>query len=357
MMQGFLFPELERDHGPLDDTMRKLVAILEVLDVERFVHPRHLRCDGKGRPPDDRGAIARAFVAKAFLKIPDTRALITRLKTTPSLCRICGFDSTSDVPEEWTFSRAFAEFAACGLTERTHESLVREVYDERIVGHANRDSSEIEGREKPVKKPPKAKRAPRRRGRPRKDEVRDLPEVEKRVNRQRAMALAEMIDDLPKDCDVGSKRDSKGHAETWIGYKIHADVADCGMALSLLLTSASLHDSQVAIPLMTMTRGRVTHLYENMDAAYDCAAIRDHSIAGGQIPIIDSNPRRGEKKLMDPAKDRRYDERTTVERFFGRLKDEFGGRFVMVRGFRKVMTHLMFGVLALTGDCVLKLAN
>jgi hypothetical protein len=316
-----------------------------------------LRCDGRGRPAHERGPLAKAFVAKAFLKVPDTRALITRLKTTPSLCRICGFDSTTAVPEESTFSRAFAEFTASGLPERVHEALIREVYDGRIVGHANRDSSEIEGREKPAKRAPKAKRAPQRRGRPRKDEARDQPAVEKRVPRQRTMTLTEMVDDLPKACDVGSKRDSKGFAETWIGYKLHADVADCGMAISLLLSSASLHDSQAAIPLMTMTRNRVTHLYENMDAAYDSADIRDHCLAGGQIPIIDSNPRRGEKKPMDPAKDRRYDERTTVERFFARLKDEFGGRTVMVRGWKKVMTHLMFGVLTLTADCVLKLAN
>ena len=31
-------------------------------------------------------------------------------------------------------------------------------------------------------------------------------------------------------------------------------------------------------------------------------------------------------------------------------KDEFGGRFVRVRGHAKVMCHLMFGILALTAD-------
>ena len=44
-----------------------------------------------------------------------------------------------------------------------------------------------------------------------------------------------------------------------------------------------------------------------------------------------------------------------VERVYGRLKDEFGGREVRVRGARKVMAHLMFGVLALTADQILKL--
>jgi hypothetical protein len=39
----------------------------------------------------------------------------------------------------------------------------------------------------------------------------------------------------------------------------------------------------------------------------------------------------------------------------GRLKDEFGGRQIRVRGACKVMAHLMFGVLALTADQLLKL--
>ena len=46
---------------------------------------------------------------------------------------------------------------------------------------------------------------------------------------------------------------------------------------------------------------------------------------------------------------RRYRERSTVERVNGRLKDEFGGRYVRVRGPGKVWCHLMFGILALTG--------
>jgi len=46
----------------------------------------------------------------------------------------------------------------------------------------------------------------------------------------------------------------------------------------------------------------------------------------------------------------RYRERSTVERVNGRLKDEFGGRVVRVRGHAKVMCHLMFGILALTSN-------
>ena len=53
----------------------------------------------------------------------------------------------------------------------------------------------------------------------------------------------------------------------------------------------------------------------------------------------------------------RFRERTGVERVNSRLKDEFGGRIVRVRGAAKVMTHLMFGILALTADQILRMVQ
>ena len=70
------------------------------------------------------------------------------------------------------------------------------------------------------------------------------------------MTLPEMLDDLPQACDVGSKRNARGYKEFWIGYKLHIDAADRGIPLSCILTSASVNDSQVAIPLATMTAAR-----------------------------------------------------------------------------------------------------
>ncbi len=74
------------------------------------------------------------------------------------------------------------------------------------------------------------------------------------------------------------------------GYKLHIDTADCGVPLSAILTSASLHDSQVAIPLATMTAARVANLYDLMDSAYDATEI--HTVSERHVPIIATNPRR-----------------------------------------------------------------
>ena len=69
---------------------------------------------------------------------------------------------------------------------------------------------------------------------------------------------------------------------------LHIDTADGDIPVACLLTSASLHDSQVAIPLATLTASRVTNLYDLMDSAYDAPEIWDKSRALGHAPIIDA---------------------------------------------------------------------
>jgi hypothetical protein len=176
------------------------------------------------------------------------------------------------------------------------------------------------------------------------------------------MNLSDMLGDLPKACDVGTKKNSKGYKTSWTGYKLHIDSADGGIPISCVLTSASVHDSQVAIPLAKISDKRVTNLYDLMDSAYDAPQIHETSRQLGHIPLIDKHPRRDKELKAEikaenkrcrivghqTAETVRYRERSTVERVNARLKDEFGGRVVRVKGPVKVMCHLMFGILALT---------
>jgi hypothetical protein len=180
-----------------------------------------------------------------------------------------------------------------------------------------------------------------------------------------------MLKDLPRQCDIGTKTSSQGHQQYWRGYKLHLDVADGQLPVSAVLTSASVHDSQVAVPLMTMTSRRIVHLYELMDSAYDADPIHEHSRQLNHVPIIAPHPRRGTKKPLQMqkvfpdkptpqltwAQQDRFKMRTMSERVNARLKDEFGAGQIRVRGAAKVMAHLMFGVLALTVDQWLRLAT
>jgi len=83
----------------------------------------------------------------------------------------------------------------------------------KLVGHVSRDATAIEAPERPVAKPtPAAPAAPRKRGRPKQGEVRP-PLPPKRLELQPARTLAKNLADLPARCDVGCKRNSKGHQE------------------------------------------------------------------------------------------------------------------------------------------------
>jgi len=355
-LQRCLFPHLEDCWDTtLTGKEQQLVSILELVQVERFV-VRKADHQWLGRKLSERESIARSFAAKAVYGYPFTRRLIEALKTTPNLRRICGFRRAADIPSEATFSRAFAEFSESGLGDRVHEAMVERCLKPELIGHLSRDSTAVRGREKPVKKQPKERRTPRKRGRPAKGEQRE-PKEQTRLERQRDQSAEEALKELPVFCDCGAKKNSKGFKESWIGYKLHADVNDCGLPVSVVLTAASLHDSQVAIPLMKMSSAKVDYLYDLMDSAYDAGPIYEVSRNLGHVPIIDKNCRGKEVIPMAPHEAVRYNERTAAERFNSRMKEEFGAKNIMVRGAQKVKMHLMFGVLALFADQLLKLAT
>jgi Transposase DDE domain len=233
--------------------------------------------------------------------------------------------------------------------------ICRELGDQ-IIGHLLHDATHIEAREKPVPKPepepePKEKR---RRGRPRKGEERP-PQPATVLEQQQHQSLEAMLAGIPNICDVGAKKNSQGHTETWVGYKLHISTAEGGIPIAALLSSASTHDSQVALPLMALCHQRVTSLYELADSAYCSVIIREKSRALGHVLLIDHNPRRGEKNEFLPHEAERYKARSGVERTNSDLKDNHSGRHVRVRGTAKVYTHLMYGILVIAAEQLLRL--
>jgi hypothetical protein len=394
-MQYEIIPDLGDEVGVLTPKLEKVIHTLEWVRIEEFVQSTWC---GMGRPPHDRQMLASAFVAKAVLGIKVTAGLIERLQIDKALRRICGFPLRKKLPSEASFSRAFAEFAETNLAERAHESLVKAHLGDTLIGHISRDATAIETREKPKKtgsigksvaaadlvaeaeptvvatpvdapgvagtasqdavpsnvEPVKTEEATQSKpGRKKKSS--SAPPPPKRIEVQLQQTLAQMLGEIPKDCDRGSKCNAQGYKNSWNGYKLHIDTADCGVAVSALLSSASMHDSQAAIPLALITANRVTNCYDLMDAAYCSTALRAHSRSLGHVPLIDHNPRRGEKKEFAPHEAERYKERSQAERTNARLKDEFGGNEIWVRGHEKVKSHLMFGLLALTADQLMRL--
>jgi len=345
--------------APVTPALGRLVHVLDWVRIEQFVGDS---C-GVGRPRRERFALANAFVAKAVLGLSTTVGLMDRLKVDRALRRICGFSWFKKLPDESTFSRAFADFAEQRLAWRVHEALIKEQLGDELIGHISRDATAIVAREKPKHKSVKSattdeasgtQTKQHQRGRPRTGEVRQ-PKESTRIARQRQQEVAVMLAELPKDCDRGTKCNAQGYKTSWNGYKLHLDTADCGVPISAVLTSASVHDSQVAVPLSRLSAQRVTNLYDLMDAAYCSEELRQDSRSLGHIPLIDHNARGGIKVAFAPHEADRYKERTVAERMNARLKNEFGGNNVWVRTPTKVMSHLMFGVLVLSADQLMRL--
>lgn len=364
-VQGSFLPQLPIEAGHLTHKHHTLILHLDILRFENWIPSwsGHL-C---GRPEHERLPLLKAFYAKACLNLATTRQLLDRLQVDVALRRICGWEQRQSVPSESTFSRAFATFSEQDLFDKIHAETARMACEDTVIQHLSLDSTAINAREKAVTTKKVKPAQPKKRGRPRKDEKREpkAPTVlEKQLNDP---DISRMCKELSTLCTAGTKKNSKGYKSTWVGYKLHLDVTDMGFPVSALVTSASVHDSQVAIPLKAMSAERCTSCYDLMDAAYDAQPIRTFCEGLGHIPLIDKNPRTSDKKQAEKqerraqkaagityAHDRRYNERSTVERCNTRLKDDFNARCVRVKGYKKVKAHVMLGVLALAADVFLR---
>jgi transposase len=321
--------------GFLNADQARVALVLNTVRVESLV--RDTAWMG-GRPPCSLKASARAFLVKAVLNIPTTKDLVSRLDVDFALRTLCGFGAK--VPSESTFSRHFKTLADSAVLDTVHEGLVRAYVGKETVHHLCRDSSAIEAREAVKVKRERTSR----REKPAPPSSKEPSRIPDQLTQDYRTSLAQ----LPRGCDIGTKTGSKGRVFHWIGFKLHLDVADGGLPISAFTTSASVHDSQLAIPLSRMSGHRVGGIfYEVMDKAYDASAIKEEVLRKGSVPLIQPANRGGVEPVpFDPAQERRFKIRTTVERTFSDVKDNHGGRTIRVRGPEKVHTHLMFGVLS-----------
>lgn len=347
---------------------QRIVHTLDWLDMERLLGYAGPRV---GAPERSRVALAQAFVAKAVLGFERTTQLRSRLAVDTVLRRLLGFESNRALPSEATFSRAFAEFARLGLAGKAHEALIRQHLGASVIGHIARDATAIHARERAqysaaetaafnaakAAKADKTPKAPKRRGRPAAGSAKlDKAEPRSRIPAQLLQTAQEALADLPQLCNKGKKRNAQGHLNTWVGYKLHLDVACCGVPITAVLTSASVYDNQVSVPLARLSAQRVTSLYTLMDAAYDSEPLRQFERELGHVPIVAINSRgRENPPTLDAAEKKRFGERTVAERINSRLKDSFGCASMWLKGHLKVLCHITFAVLAVSVDALMRL--
>jgi len=294
--------------------------------IEEHLPPLNIKHSRFGRPRHDDLPILRAYLAKHCYQIEKNNLLRQRLLSDSSLRRICGF---TKVPSEATFSRRLAQFAQKCLPAAALAKLVSEYHNGLLVRVVARDSTTIAGREKARNKKKDVRVKKHKRGRPRKDEVRE-PKEQRRVERQLKQSPGKSLLELDKECGWGCKTNSQG------------------IPISACVTGANVHDSQVAIPLEKMTERRVTHLYSMADSAYDFPEHRLYISAKGRAGVIDPNNRRSSvKRELSTLERQQFKARTVVERANSHLKDHLLPSALYVKGHRKVSFVLMMGVLCL----------
>ena len=287
-LQRQLFPSLADEIGALSALDQPFCEVVALTDLGRFTR-RYEWC-GNGAPPCPRTGLVPAFIAKSVYQFPTTTALIDALQTRPTLRRLCGWERAGAIPSEPTFSRAFTAFAEDQLPQQMHEHMVQTHAGPKLVGHVSRDAPAMEAPARPAPKPAAAPLPPKKRGRPKQGEGRPAPPL-KRLEGPPARPLADNLADLPTCCHVGCKRNSTGHQESWSGDKLHLDTIDGDLPASAGRTSASVHDSQGAMPVAQMTAQRVTSRSDLRDSAYAAPQMHAFSARLGPGPIIAPQPR------------------------------------------------------------------
>jgi len=250
----------------------------------------------------------------------------------------------TEVPSEATVSRLSREVERIVDPSSLHGRVVQ-AYAESLgrlaVGHLSIDSTIVEAREKPVKtRIPRAKTLEKR-GRKAKGslEQQRYRERQAQQEQERIAYLQESFETslakLEMRCSLTAKQNSKGKKQWFIGYKAHLATDDYGVPMSFAVTGASVHDSQVAVPLMKKTRETADFLYALLDKGYVSPVINDYVDMIGRKAIIDRRAYKGVvADPLDPASQKRYAARTTVERTNSELKDGYLPDVIYKRGSR-----------------------
>jgi len=366
-LENCLFPEIKEQLGTLSTKEEKLIKILDFAQIEKNVTVVTIT-----NTPKDRVEIARAMIAKSVYNMQTTRDLIDRLHSDRVLRVLCGWRYKNDIPSEYKFSRVFKELSDLNIAQKTHEKFVEEYLSDTIFMYNAIDATKIPLREKPVKTD-KEEKPKNKVGRPKKGEKRE-PIKPKILEQQKKMKTTkEMLSLVSTACGIGVKQNSKGNREVWIGGKLHISAVDGDIPIVAFYSSANVHDSSVALPLMNEASQRVQYFYDLQDAGYYSKIIEEFSQKLNHKPIIDINPGnskvlKAQIQLQKDEKDKfkffnlpqssdthHYNQRSMVERINKYLKDDFGCNTIYYQGATKVASVLAFGILSICIHQSLKL--
>lgn len=266
----------------------------------------------------------RCFVAKHYLSLPSTRAMIRTLVNNPWIADVCGILSQEDIPHEATFSRFFAKMA-----HNRHLHLVKDV--SRTLARHHKDT--IPGFIEKVALDSTTLKAWSNGGKPR-------------------------LSDQEAGWSV--KKGTNGKTEYTYGYKLHL-IVSCGkgeLPIAAKVTAGNVSDVKVASSVLSQAQAALHQgfrpRYIMADAGYsskDFFYLVQEPY--GAEPIIMVN--RGHKKLVErfgiwektATWKALYSQRQAVERAFSRLKGQRSLNHITTRGLMKVTLHCYLALIAM----------
>ena len=95
-IQAYLIPGIEDDIGNLGEDLMRFMQICEIL-INDEMFAKYRWC-GNGRPPRSHASLFKAYILKAMRNYPYTTTLIAVIRESPTIRRLCGWESISDVP-------------------------------------------------------------------------------------------------------------------------------------------------------------------------------------------------------------------------------------------------------------------
>ena len=95
-IQAYLIPGIEDDIGELGEDLKRFMQACELL-INDEMFAKYRWC-GNGRPPHSRISMFKAYILKAMRNYPYTTTLIAAIRESPTIRRLCGWESISEVP-------------------------------------------------------------------------------------------------------------------------------------------------------------------------------------------------------------------------------------------------------------------
>jgi len=159
--------------------------------------------------------MARTFVAKQVYNFQTTSALIARLKIDRTLRVICGWRHCNKIPSESEFSRVFGEFSQQRIATKSHDVFIENYLSETLFFYSSINSTDIELREKPMKRVESKKEIEpkRKQGHPKKAE--EIPDKKPSILQQQEKMheAEEMLSLVGTECNTSIKQNSKGNRQ------------------------------------------------------------------------------------------------------------------------------------------------